>query len=355
MSKATVQRSPFGTLADGTPVEAFTLTLPSAMEARVSAFGGALVSLRVPDRDGRMDDVVLGYDTLDGYVGDTSYLGALIGRHANRIANSRFALDGHEYHLTPNDGDNQLHGGPGGFHKRVWDAAPVENDEGAGVELRLTSEDGDQGYPGTVHVRVLYLLAHDGELRVEYEAETDRATVLSLTQHSYWNLSGDPTRDILAHEIQLDAGQITPVGPTLIPTGELAPVDGTPFDFRRAHAIGARIEEDDEQLARAGGYDHNFVVRGGGGSLARAARVTDPASGRTLEVHTTAPGIQFYSGNFLDGAAVGKNGVRYGRRSGFCLEPQQFPDAPNQPAFPPTTLRPGERYTSRIVFRFGIV
>ncbi|HEX8393876.1 MAG TPA: aldose epimerase family protein [Longimicrobium sp.] len=354
MQKVTVQRSPFGRLADGAQVDAFTLELAGAARVRVSAYGGAVLSILVPDRDGRMGDVVLGFDTLDGYVADDSYQGALIGRSGNRIARGRFALDGHEYSLRINNGPNHLHGGPEGFHKRLWDAEEVRTAEGAGVRLRLTSPDGDQGYPGTVDATVTYLLTEQGALRVEYDAVTDAPTPVNLTQHTYWNLSADPRRDILGHRLRLDADRITPVDAELIPTGELMPVAGTPFDFAAPQSIGARVDGDDEQLRHAGGYDHNFVLRGAGGGLAMAARVHEPESGRVLEVHTTQPGIQFYSGNFLDGSIVGKQGIAYGRRTGLCLEPQGFPDAPNHPGFPSTILRPGERYSSLIVYRFAV-
>ncbi len=352
-AKAQVERVPFGRLPGGEAVDAFVLRGAGGAEARVIGYGGAIVSLRVPDRAGRLADVVLGYDDVQGYVDDRAYFGALIGRYGNRIRGGRFSLDGREYALPVNDGPNHLHGGPRGFHKVLWSVEPLRTDEGSGLALAYDSPDGDQGYPGAVRARVTYLLTDRNELVVDYRAETDRPTLVNLTQHSYFNLAGDPSRSILGHRLRLEADGFTPVDDTLIPVGEIAPVAGTPFDFREPAPIGSRIAADDAQLARAGGYDHNFVLRGGGG-LRLAARVNEPGSGRVLEVHTTEPGIQFYSGNFLDGSVPGKGGVRPGYRCGFCLEPQHFPDSPNQPAFPSTVLRPGERYSSRTVYRFGV-
>ncbi|HEX2094245.1 MAG TPA: aldose epimerase family protein [Longimicrobiaceae bacterium] len=351
-----VERAPFGRLATGELVEAFTLRNAGGMEVRVTGFGGAIVSVRVPDREGQPGDVVLGYDDLPGYVADEVYLGALVGRYANRIRRGRFSLDGTEYVLETNHGPNHLHGGRRGFHKVLWSAEPVEGPEGVGVALRYTSPDGEEGYPGTLRAGVRYLLTGDNALVVDYHATADRPTPVNLTQHTYFNLTGDPGRDILGHKLQLHAEGFTPVDETLIPTGEIAPVAGTSFDFRRPTPIGAHLDADDVQLARAGGYDHNFVLLGRGtdGSPAPAARVFEPGTGRVLEVLTTEPGLQFYSGNFLDGSIRGKGGRRYGPRCGFCLEPQHFPDSPNHPEFPPTILRPGERYASRTVYRFGV-
>jgi len=350
-ARAEVERVPFGRLPTGEAVDAWVLRA-GGVEARVIGYGGAIVSLRVPDREGRPADVVLGYDELRGYLDDAAYFGALIGRYGNRIRGGRFTLDGREHALPVNDGPNHLHGGPRGFHKVLWRVEPLETAGGAGLALAYDSPDGDQGYPGTLRARVTYLLDDRGELSVSYEAETDRPTPVNLTQHSYFNLSGDPARTVLDHRLRLEADGYTPVDDTLIPLGEVAPVAGTPFDFREGAPIGSRIGADDVQLARAGGYDHNFVLRGQG--LRLAARVHEPGSGRTLELHTTEPGVQFYSGNFLDGSVAGKGGVRYAYRCGFCLEPQHFPDSPNQPAFPSTILRPGERYTSRSVYRLSV-
>lgn len=349
-----VERTPFGTLPGGEAAELFVLRNASGAEVRVTGYGGVIVSVRVPDRQGRLGDVVLGHDTLAGYVADDAYFGALIGRCANRIRGGRFVLDGTEHALPVNNGANHLHGGPRGFHKHAWAAETRSAEDGAAVVLTRTSPDGEEGYPGTVQARVTYRWTDRCELVVDYEAETDRATPVNLTQHTYFNLSADATRDVLGHVLRIAAEGFTPVDATLIPTGEIAPVAGTPFDFRTPLPIGARVEAADEQLAHAGGYDHNFVLVGEAGALKRAARVHDAGSGRTLELHTTEPGVQFYSGNFLDGSVVGKGGVAYAHRTAFCLEPQHFPDAPNQPAFPSVILRPGQRYASRTVYRFGV-
>jgi aldose 1-epimerase len=352
LENASIERAPFGTLPSGTAVERFTLR-NGGVEMEVSAYGGIILALRVPDRDGRAGDVVLGLDRLADYVDDQAYFGALIGRYANRIARARFTLDGREHRLRANNGDNHLHGGPRGFHKVPWSAEPFRDDGSVGVRLAYTSPDGEEGYPGTLDVHVTYRLTGEGAVEIGYGARTDRATPVNLTQHTYFNLSADPARDVTGHELQLDAEHITPVDGGLIPTGELAPVAGTAFDFRAPTPIGARIAEPDPRLTQPGGYDHNFVLAHPAGTLARAARVREPGTGRVLEVHTTEPGLQFYSGNYLDGTIQGKDGAAYGWRSGLCLEPQHFPDSPNQPAFPSTILRPGEEYASRTVWRFG--
>ena len=347
-----IQRSLFGHLPDGTPVERFALRGACGLQMEASGYGGAILALRAPDRDGRPGDVVLGFGSLDDYVADRGYFGALIGRYANRIREGRFTLDGREYALPVNDGGNHLHGGPGGFHKVAWRAEPFREDGTVAVRLDYRSPDGEQGYPGTLDVSVTYRLA-EGALVIDYAASADQPTPVSLTQHTYFNLAADPSRDVLGHELQLDADRFTPVDAGLIPTGERAPVDGTPFDFRAPAPIGARIGDADPRLVQAGGYDHNFVLAGGAGPLARAARVRDPGSGRVMELFTTEPGLQFYSGNYLDGSAVGKDGVPYEYRCGFCLEPQKFPDSPNHPDFPSCIVRPGEPYRSRTVYRFS--
>jgi len=358
---ASVARSDFGSLPDGRTVELFTLTNANGVEVRLMEYGGIVLSILAPDRDGNLGDIVLGYDDLAGYLANNPYFGALIGRYGNRIANARFTLDGEVYELAANDGVNHLHGGEVGFDKVLWEGTPLERADGAGVTLAYTSVDGEEGYPGTLTVEVDYLLNNDDELVIEYRATTDAPTPVNLTHHSYFNLAG--SGDILDHELMINGSTYTPVDSTLIPTGEIAAVAGTPFDFTMATAIGARIEEDDEQLIRGGGYDHNFVLErsddgasvSADGSLAAmelAAQVTDPLTGRVLEVVTTEPGLQFYSGNFLDGTITGKGGQVYVYRSGFCLETQHFPDSPNQPDFPSTILRPGERYHSRTIYRF---
>jgi aldose 1-epimerase len=349
-----IDRSHFGHLPDGTAVERFALRGASGLTMDVTGYGGAILSLWTPDREGRLGDVVLGFDRLADYVADRAYFGALIGRFANRIRNGRFRLDGREYALPVNDGNNHLHGGPGGFHKVVWNAEPFQENGTVGIRLGRVSPDGEQGYPGNLDVSVTYRLTLEGALVIDYAAESDQPTPVSMTHHGYFNLSGDPARDVLGHELELHADRFTPVDSGLIPTGELAPVAGTPFDFRRPATIGARIGDPDPRLVQAGGYDHNFVIANGDAPLAPAARVHEPVSGRVLELFTTEPGMQFYSGNYLDGSAVGKGGQPYGYRCGFCLEPQKFPDSPNQPAFPGCIVRPGERYTSRTVYRFGV-
>jgi aldose 1-epimerase len=339
----------FGTLGDGRPVHIYTLINSNGVEARITNYGGALVSLRVPDRHGRMGDVVLGYDTLEEYIGDENYFGCIVGRYANRIAGGRFSLNGVEYRLARNDGVNHLHGGVKGFNKVLWEARETEREDGVGLSLAYLSRHGEEGYPGDLSVRVLYLLTDEDELRIEYAAATDRDTVVNLTHHSYFNLAG--ARDVLGHALTIYADHFTPVDETLIPTGELRPIEGTPMDFTEVKAIGADIDADYEQLHFGKGYDHNWVLNEGGEPLAPAARVYEPATGRAMEVHTTEPGFQLYTGNHLDGVA-GKGGRTYGPRSGLCLEAQHFPDSPNRPEFPSTILRAGETYTQTTIYRF---
>lgn len=352
-------RAPFGTLPDGRAVDEVTLVGASGLELRAITYGAVIRVLCAPDRAGRMADVVLGYDDLDGYLADRAYFGAVVGRYANRIARGRFTLDGHTHTLARNDGPNTLHGGVRGWHAALWRAEPFTRGDDAGVAFHHTSPDGDEGFPGTVEVRVTYTLTPRAELVVDYAATTDRATPLNVTQHSYWNLRGG-CGTILDHLLTVDATAITPVDATLIPTGARRPVAGTPFDFRTPTPIGARIDAADEQLRRAGGYDHNWVLaRADGGEpapiahVAHVARVVDPASGRTLDVATTEPGVQVYSGNFLDGTVRGKDGCAYAARAGLALETQHVPDSPNQPGFPTTILRPGRTFRSRTVFTLG--
>jgi aldose 1-epimerase len=353
--KATMTHAPYGRLSDGATVEIFTLTNASGTEVRTIPYGAIIVSIRVPDRSGRLDDVVLGFDTLDGYVMKSRYFGAVVGRYGNRIAQGRFALDGRTYQLATNNGVNHLHGGVKGFDKVVWRAEPFQRDGAVGVAYSLTSPDGDEGYPGTLAARVTYTLTPSNEVTVEYDASTDRATPVNLTQHSYFNLAGEGSGDILDHRLTIDADRFTPVDATLIPTGELAPVEGTPFDFRHATVIGARIDTGVAQLQYGTGYDHNWVLnRRSSQGPQHAARVEDPKSGRTLDVSTTEPGLQFYAGNFLDGTITGKAGHVYGRRSGLCLETQHFPDSPNHADFPSAIVRPGRHYQSTTVFAFGV-
>jgi aldose 1-epimerase len=353
---ARITREPFGTTADGKTVDLLTLTNATGLEVRAMTYGATIVSLRTPDRDGRLGDIVLGYPTLAGYLEKSPYFGAVVGRYGNRIAKGRFTLDGKTYSLARNNGPNHLHGGVKGFDKVVWTADTSRNDSSASITFTYASPAGEEGYPGTLQARVTYTLTDRNELRVEYSATTDAPTPVNLTQHSYFNLAGAGAGDILGHELMIAADRYTPVDSTLIPTGEIAPVAGTPFDFRTATAIGARIEQNDVQLKRGGGYDHNWVLNRGArdGDLVPAARVIERTTGRTLDIFTTEPGIQFYSGNFLDGTITGKDQRVYRHRYGFCLETQHFPDSPNHQNFPSTILRPGEEYRSTTVFRFGV-
>ena len=349
-AKTKVTSQPFGKIPDGTPVEIYTLT-DGAYEARIMTYGGVVVSLKVPDRKGNSADVVLGFDDVDGYVANfngssDAFFGALIGRYANRIAHGTFSLDGKKYSLPLNDGANSLHGGPHGFNNVVWKAKPIAD----GVELSYLSKNGEAGYPGNLSAVVRYTLVK-GDLRIEYSATTDKDTVVNLTNHSYFNLAGQG--DILSHQLMLHASRFTPVDSGLIPTGELKSVASTPFDFRKATAVGARINANDEQLHLGHGYDHNWVLDSGGGKLSEAAELYDPSSGRVLKVLTDQPGIQFYSGNFLNGSIKGKGGKPYELHSALCLETQHFPDSPNHPDFPPTELKPGGRYHTVTVFSFS--
>ncbi|HLH08524.1 MAG TPA: aldose epimerase family protein [Terriglobales bacterium] len=344
----------FGKTPDGQEVQLFTLTNKNGVEARITNFGGIIVSLKTPDRKGQLADIVLGYDNLDGYIGDKAFLGALIGRYGNRIAKGEFKLDGKTYHLPLNDGPNTLHGGPDAFNKKVWTAKDVSTHSTPMLQLTYVSKDGENGFPGTLTAVVSYSLTNSNELRIDYSATTDKDTVLNLTNHSYFNLKGAGEGDILQHELRLNANKFTPVDATLIPTGELKNVQGTPFDFRKSTAIGARINADDQQLKYAGGYDHNWVLNSlGSGQLVTAAHVYEPTTGRVLEVMTDQPGLQFYTGNFLDGTIHGKGGKVYQKRGAFCLETQHFPDSPNHPSFPTTELKPGEKFHSTTIFKFG--
>jgi len=349
-----VKKEAFGKTQDGKAVDLYTLTNAHGMEVRAMRYGGIIVSLRVPDARGAFDDVVLGFNSLDGYLAGHPYFGAIIGRYGNRIAKGRFTLDGVEYKLAVNNGPNSLHGGLKGFDKVVWHAQSFENKDGVGIVFTYTSPDGEEGYAGNLAVKVTYTLTDSNELIFDYHATTDKPTIVNLTNHSYFDLAGAGKGDILGHVMMISADRFTPVDATLIPTGELRSVVGTPFDFRQPTAIGARIEQKDEQLVLGGGYDHNFVINRTGPGLALAARVLEPTTGRVLEVDTTEPGVQFYTGNFLDGTVTGKDGHVYRKRYAFCLETQHFPDSPNQPNFPSTILRPGETYKSRTVYKFSV-
>lgn len=353
-AKATVSRADFGKLPDGTTVELFTLTNASGMSVSAMNYGGIITSIKVPDRSGKLDDVVLGYDSLDGYLKDSPYFGAIVGRYANRIGNAQFTLDGKTYKLAKNDGPNTLHGGLKGFDKAVWQAQPFEHEGEVGVVFTHTSPDGEEGFPGTLSLKVTYTLTNKNELAFDYNATTDKPTVLNLTQHTYFNLGGDGSGDVLSHELMINADRYTPVDKTLIPLGQLATVEDTPFDFRTKTPIGARIDADHPQIRLGLGYDHNYVLNRARNELALAARVEEPKTGRVMEVHTTEPGIQFYTANHLDGSIIGKSGHAYGKRNAFCLETQHFPDSPNKTIFPTTTLKPGETFQSRTVYGFSV-
>jgi aldose 1-epimerase len=355
-----LEKQLFGMLDDGTEVPIYTLINDAGMTARITPYGGIVVALTAPDRDGVMGDVVLGFDTLAEYVDHNPFFGCLVGRYANRIAGGQFQLDGVTYTLAQNNGPNHLHGGLAGFDKQVWAARALEvtgDTERAGpaLELRYTSPDGEEGYPGTLQVTVTYTLTGDNSLTIDYAAVTDKPTIVNLTNHSYFDLSAGLAPTILDQTLTLNAGAITPVGPTLIPTGEIRDVAGTPFDFRTPTPIGARIDAEDEQLAYGGGYDHNWVIDGGPVTAQPrpAARVHDPLTGRVMEVLTTEPGVQLYTANMLPEGVPGKGGRTYGPRGALCLETQHYPDSPNQPAFPSTTLRPGETYRTTTVYRFS--
>ena len=351
-AKSGVTRAAFGSLPDGTAVEAFTLANATGASVTVLDYGGIVTSIRVPDRAGKLDDVVLGYDTIDGYLADGSHYGAIVGRYANRIGGAQFSLDGQTYVLAANNGPNSLHGGVKGFGRAVWHGEPFERAGAVGVVLTHESPDGDEGFPGTLSVTVTYTFDDRNALSIDYAAVTDKPTVVNLTNHSYFNLGGDGSGDVLGHTLTINAERFTPVDDTLIPLGALASVAGTPLDFRAATSIGARIA--DPRLKPAKGYDHNYVIDRAGPGEVLAARVEDPKSGRVLEVRTTEPGVQLYTANHLDGSRRARAGHFYGRYGAFCLETQHFPDSPNKPAFPTTTLRPGESFASRTVYAFGV-
>jgi aldose 1-epimerase len=349
-----MKKDPFGKTSDGRPVDLYTLTNGKGMEVAITDFGGAVVTLKVPDRKGKLDDVVLGYDNLEGYVSDKAFLGALIGRYGNRIAHGKFVLNGITYTLPKNDGDNTLHGGPEGFNKRLWNAKDVSSKDGQALELTYLSTDGEAGFPGNLAVKVVYTLTNENELIIAYSATTDKDTIVNLTNHSYFNLGGQGNGDILRHQLMIRGNRLVVVDSSLIPTGELRPVKRSPFDFTHETTIGERINQNDPQLKIGHGYDHTWVLdTPGKGAPALAAEAYDPNSGRVLQVLTTEPGVQLYTGNFLDGTIHGKAGKTYNRRYAFCLETQHFPDSPNHPAFPSTVLKPGQPYATTTIFKFS--
>jgi len=343
-----ITKESYGKTPDNQTVVLYTLTNPNGLKARVMNYGAILVSLETPDRDGNFADIILGFDTLDGYFTEHPYFGVIVGRYANRIGKGRFMLDGVEYKLATNNGPNHLHGGVKGFDKVVWKVENVKaKDDTAMVKLSYFSKDGQEGYPGNLNCSVTYTLTKDNELRIDYEATTDKTTIVNLTNHAYWNLAGQGSGDILGHELMLNADKYTPVDEGLIPTGEIKEVKDSPMDFTKPTTIGSRIDQ------VTGGYDHNYVLKGGVGKLTLAARVYEPTTGRVMEITTVEPGIQFYSGNFLDGTIAGKSGKAYKKHYGFCLETQHYPDSPNKPNFPSVVLKPGEKYNSVTVHKFS--
>jgi len=347
-----ITKSDFGVLPDGQKVSLYTLTNTQGAVAKITNYGGIVTELWMPDKSGTMGDIVLGFDNLQAYVKDSPYFGCIVGRYGNRIAKGQFTLDGVTYTLATNNGQNHLHGGIKGFDKVLWQAEPIEAPDGVGLRLRYVSNDMEEGYPGNLDVTVVYTLTNANELRIDYTATTDKPTICNLTHHSYFNLAGQGKGDILGHVLTLNADRYTPVDAGLIPTGQIAPVSGTPMDFTQPTAIGARINSDDEQIKFGGGYDHNWALNKKPGELSLAATVYEPTCGRVMEIWTTEPAIQFYAGNFLDGTLIGKGGKVYKHRYGFCLETQHYPDSPNHPHFPSTTLRPGQIYRTTTVHKF---
>ncbi|MFN8354123.1 MAG: aldose epimerase family protein [Spirosomataceae bacterium] len=351
---ASITKESFGTV-DNQPIDLYTLTNANGMTMKVTNYGCLITHLTAPDKDGNFEDVVLGFDSLASYLKPNPFFGAIVGRYGNRIANGKFTLDGQTYTLATNNGPNHLHGGIKGFDKKIWKAEEFKTDSGVGLTLTYTSPDGEEGYPGNLATKIVYTLSNDNTVRVDYEATTDKPTVVNLCQHTYFNLTGGAKRDILDHELSLHGSQFVPVDKTLIPTGELASVTGTPFDFTKATAIGARINDTtDVQIKNGGGYDHCWVVDRKDSSMVTFATVVEPVSKRKLEVSTTEPGVQFYTGNFLDGSLTGKGGLVYKKRYGLCLETQHYPDSPNQPKFPSTVLRPGQTYKTSTIFKFSV-
>lgn len=347
-----IKKSIFGVLSDGTEIALYTLVNDQGMKANVSNYGGIVVSLFTPDRDGKMGDVVLGFDSLEEYEKHNPFFGCLVGRFGNRIANGRFTLDGSEYTLAKNDGNNHLHGGLNGFDKKTWKVKAKETVKGPALTLKYVSPDGEEGYPGTLTIKVVYTLTNKNALKIQYTASTDKKTVLNLTNHSYFNLSAGKSDTITDHKMMINADEFTPVDGTLIPTGELRSVVNTPLDFRTPTLIGTRINEDDAQLTFGGGYDHNWIVKGEAGQLRLAAKVYEHNSGRVMKVLTTEPAIQFYAGNMLP-TITGKNNMTYVNRGGLCLETQHYPDSPNKPEFPSTALKPGDTYQTTTIYKFS--
>lgn len=355
LSAMTIEKAPFGKTTDGVAVDLYVLTNDKGASVRITNYGGTITSVNVPDKDGKMADVVCGYNSVEEYIAGSPYFGCIAGRYANRIAKGKFTVDGEEYTLAVNNGPNHLHGGLKGFDKQVWEAKEIKKEDRVGLKLTYTSKDGEEGYPGTLETTVTYTWDNNNALRISYTATTDKTTVINLTNHSYFNLAGEGSGDILKHRVKLNCDRYTPTDETAIPLGELAPVKGTPFDFTKAHTIGERIGDDNQQLKWGKGYDHNFVInQEEPGKMTLAATVVEPKSGRLLEVQTDQPGVQFYTGNFLGGDNVGKGGKSYVHRGAFCLETQIYPDSPNQKGFPKATLAPGETYKHTCTYKFGV-
>jgi len=348
-----IEKKDFGKTGNGETTYLFTMTNANGMKVSITNFGGIITHLFVPDKNGKTDDVVLGFDSLDGYLGDVPYFGAIIGRYGNRIAEGKFELNGEEYNLAINNEPNNLHGGNEGFDKVIWNYKTIEDENKPGLKLTYLSKDGEEGFPGNLSVAVVYYLTNDNEIIIEYEAETDKPTVCNLTNHSYFNLKDGGKSKILDHILKINSGKITPVNENLIPGRSYLDVENTPFNFTEPKKIGADINSDHEQIIRAGGYDHNFALNGKENEMKFAAKVYEPVTGRILEVYTTEPGIQLYSSNFLDGSLKGKNNIVYDKRCAFCLETQHYPDSPNNPEFPSTVLNPGEKYRTTTIYKFS--
>lgn len=349
-----IEKKSFGKLDDGTEVTLITLKNQNGMKADIISYGATVVSLTAPDRNNKFEDIVLGYDNIEGYVNDNSYFGSIVGRYGNRIAKGQFTLDGKKYQLTINNNENHLHGGKVGFNKKNWEIVKTEeNDNGVSVTFKYLSKDGEEGYPGNLVLYVTYTLTKNNELKIDYKATTDKNTILNPTHHSYFNLTGNPNNTILNHELMINASEITPVNSALIPTGKLMKVENTPFDFRKSKKIGKDINSNNEQIKLGLGYDHNFVIDRKNNDIIKIAEVYEPTTGRLMEVFSDQPGVQFYTGNFLNGSATGKNGIKYNYRTGFCLEAQHFPDSPNQPNFPNVILKPGEEYKQTTIYKFS--
>ncbi len=351
---SSITKEIFGSSIEGIPVYIYTLTNSKGAIVRITNYGAIVQSIYMPDRNGKLGDVVLGYDSLDQYIKNNPYFGAIVGRYGNRIKNGRFTLNGKSYQLTINNGNNSLHGGINGFDKKVWKVEEVKSKLGPALKLTYHSKDGEEGYPGNLTLSVTYTLTNKNELKIDYYATTDKETILNPTHHSYFNLTANPENTILNHVLMINADKFTPIDSEFIPTGELRSVANTPMDFRKPTAIGLRINDNDTQLKNGKGYDHNFVLNNYNGKVRKAATVFDPSSGRLMEVFTDQPGIQFYSGNFLDGTIKGKNGIVYNHRTGLCLEAQHFPDSPNEKKFPSTVLKPGEIYKQTTIYKFAV-